>query len=91
MWMPERALEPEYMDDHLPEQAVVDEVYRFLSFINRWLGGSRATLQRFDEFSRTWSPGERIDVLDVATGAGDVPRALIAWGRVEGVLNMGKL
>ena len=84
MWMPERAREREYLDDHVPEQAVVDEVYRFLSFINRWLGGSRATLQRFDELSRSWTPGERIDVLDVATGAGDVPRALVAWGRRRG-------
>ena len=84
MWMPERTLEREYMDDHEPEQAVVDDVYRFLSFINRWLGGSRATLQRFDDLSRTWKSGERIDVLDVATGAGDVPGALIAWGRRRG-------
>ena len=84
MWMPQRTLEREYMDDHAPDQAVVDEVYRFLSFINRWLGGSRATIQRFREISRSWKPGERIEVLDVATGGGDGPRALIAWGRRRG-------
>ena len=72
------------MDDHTPSQEVVDEVYRFLGAINRWLGGTRATLRRFEEFSRGWTPGERITVLDVASGGGDLARALILWGRARG-------
>ena len=58
--MEHRSLEREYMDDHVPPQEVVDEVYRFLGWINRWLGGTRATLHRFEEFSRGWHPGERV-------------------------------
>ena len=82
--MPQRSLEREYMDDHTPPQEVVDEVYRFLGAIGRWLGGTRATLRRFEEFSRGWTVGERITVLDVASGGGDIARALIRWGRVRG-------
>ena len=84
MWMPQRSLEREYMDDHTPPQEVVDEVYRFLGAIGRWLGGTRATLRRFEELSRGWTVGERITVLDVASGGGDLARALIRWGRVRG-------
>ena len=72
------------MDDHTPPQEVIDEVYRFLGAISRWLGGTRATLRRFEELSRGWSVGERITVLDVASGGGDLARALIRWGRARG-------
>ena len=82
--MPRRSLEREYMDDHTPPQEVLDEVYRFLGGISRWLGGTRATLRRFEEFSRGWTAGERITVLDVASGGGDLARALIGWGRARG-------
>lgn len=74
----------EILDDHEPEQAVVDRIYAFLSMINRRFGGAQATIARFETFSRSWNPGERIEVLDVASGAADVPRALVAWGRRRG-------
>jgi ubiquinone/menaquinone biosynthesis C-methylase UbiE len=52
--------------------------------VNRYFGGVGGTIARFDDFSKTWRAGERIDVLEVACGAADVPRALIAWGRSRG-------
>lgn len=79
-----RSLQPEIMDDHEPEQEAVDQIYSFLTMVNRRFGGVRATLKRFEEFSRAWQPNERIEVLDLASGAADVPRALIAWGRRRG-------
>lgn len=79
-----RTYQREIMDDHEPEPAVVDRVYRFLAMVNRRFGGSRATIDRFEVFSRGWRPGERIEILDLATGAADVPRALVAWGRRRG-------
>lgn len=84
MWMPHRAKQREYMDDHTPPQKIVDEVYWFLRTINRWFGGTRATLQRFDELSRSWAAGERVDVLDVACGGADQARALVEWGAGRG-------
>jgi SAM-dependent methyltransferase len=79
-----RIYQREILDDHEPEQAVVDRIYAFLSMVNRRFGGAQATIDRFEVFSRTWQPGERIDVLDIACGAADIPRALIAWGRRRG-------
>jgi len=84
MWMSQRSLEREFMDDHTPPQDVVDDVYQFLGRINRWLGGTRATLHRFEEFSRGWRAGQRVEVLDVATGGGDFARALVRWGHARG-------
>ena len=80
-----RTLEREIMDDHVPPQEVVDEVYRFLGGINKWLGGVRATLRHFERFSHGWEPGQRLRVLDVACGGGDMGRALVAWARRRGV------
>lgn len=74
----------EILDDHEPEQPVVDRIYAFLSMVNRRFGGAAATIARFEVFSRSWKPGERIDVLDIASGAADIPRALVAWGRRRG-------
>ncbi len=84
MWQAQRSLEREHMDDHTPPQSVLDEVYWFLGAISRWLGGTRATLRRFDQLSRGWAAGARITVLDVACGGGDLARELHAWGRSRG-------
>lgn len=80
----ERTYQHEILDDHTPEQAVVDKIYAFLGGVNRYLGGTRATITRFEAFSQTWSAGERIEVLDVASGGADLARALVAWGRHRG-------
>ena len=82
--MRSRIYDPEIMDVETVDQATADEIYRYLAAINRWLGGVRATIARFEQFSRMWRTGERIDVLDIASGAADVPRALVAWGRSRG-------
>lgn len=79
-----RIYQHEILDDHEPEQAVIDQVYRFLAMVNRRFGGADATITRFETFSRSWHKGQRIDVLDIASGAADIPRALIAWGRARG-------
>lgn len=83
-WLGARSYEHEIFDDHEPTQDVVDRMYRFLTMVNRRFGGAAATINRFESFSGTWRAGERIDVLDIATGAADIPRALIAWGRERG-------
>ena len=79
-----RIFKKEILDNETPEQPVVDEIYRYLASVNRYLGGVRATVGRFEAFSRFWRTVERIEVLEVACGAADMPRALIAWGRARG-------
>lgn len=47
-----------------------------LSAVNRWLGGRRAVLRSLAPLVTRGSP---ISILDAGTGAGDIPRALVAW------------
>jgi ubiquinone/menaquinone biosynthesis C-methylase UbiE len=53
----------------------------FIRRINAALGYTRATLRHLDDFSRGWSRGQPITILDVATGSGDVPRAIFRWAK----------
>lgn len=80
----QRIYQHEILDDHEPEQPVVDKIYAFLAMVNRRFGGAAATIARFDAFSQSWKAGDRIEVLDIASGAADIPRALVAWGRGRG-------
>jgi len=82
--MRSRIYQPEIMDEETVDQETADEIYRYLASINRLFGGVSGTIARFEAFSRSWRPGERIEVLEIACGAADVPRALIAWGRAHG-------
>jgi 2-polyprenyl-3-methyl-5-hydroxy-6-metoxy-1,4-benzoquinol methylase len=79
-----RSTEHEILDDDQPEQAVLDRVYAFLAMANRRFGGTAATLARLEVLRRSWTPGERIEILDVAAGAADIARAVIGWGARRG-------
>ncbi len=49
--------------------------------VNRWLGGSRVVLAHLAK----WLPAEAAArVLDVGTGAGDIPRAVARWAAKRG-------
>ncbi len=74
-----RSLAPERLDVETPPRDLVEGSYRFLSFINRRLGGVRATRRAFEEFAAGWGPSQKIRVLDVASGTGDIPKALATW------------
>jgi hypothetical protein len=55
-----------------------------LETINYWFGGLRATLQSLRRFSRRWTPGETVRLLDLGTGGADTPRAIVRWARRNG-------
>jgi len=74
-----RSLEPERLDVETPPRDLVERSYRFLSFVNRRLGGVRATRLAFEEFAPRWGAESKIRVLDVASGSGDIPNALERW------------
>lgn len=80
----QRRLTPELMDDPGVEPEMIRRSLRFIRRVNTLLGYTRATLSHLDRFSRSWKPGERITVLDVATGSADIPRAIARWGRQRG-------
>jgi ubiquinone/menaquinone biosynthesis C-methylase UbiE len=77
--MKTRSLEPERLDVESPPRDLVERSYRFLSFVNRRLGGVRATRLAFEEFAPRWGADSRLRVLDVASGSGDIPTALERW------------
>ena len=56
----------------------------YIRRINQFLGYTRATLAHLQRFSARWKPGERIDVVDLATGSADVPLAIVRWGARRG-------
>lgn len=51
--------------------------------VNQWLGGTRVALQAMAPLLQG-ARGE-VTVLDVATGSGDIPLALVRWARTEGI------
>ncbi len=59
-------------DPDLDERELADSL-RHVGEVNRWLGGTRALVRELDRRL----PPRTADVLDVGTGAADVPRALV--------------
>jgi hypothetical protein len=79
-----RRREDEWMDALDVEPRKLDRSLRFIRRVNALLGYTRATLAHFRRFSRRWTRGQPISVLDVATGSADIPRALACWGGRRG-------
>ncbi len=68
----------EHLDAAKHEPAQLDLTLDHLAAVNRWLGGTRVVLKHM----RQWLPegeGGCSRVLDVGTGAGDIPRAIVGW------------
>lgn len=80
-----RQLTPERMDEPDANPRELERALRFLRFVNARLGGARASMRPFRKWARSWSNGETIRVLDVATGAADIPLALIEWAEANNV------
>jgi ubiquinone/menaquinone biosynthesis C-methylase UbiE len=82
---PARAHEEEWMD--LPGQApaLVDECLNDLRRLNRFTGGISLTVFALAYLTRDLAPGAGIEILDVATGGGDFPRAMAGWARRRGL------
>lgn len=71
----------EYMDEAGAAGADLERALVELRWINRFLGGTGATLNAFGQLGLKG----KVRVLDVGTGAGDIPVALVKWGRSIGV------
>jgi ubiquinone/menaquinone biosynthesis C-methylase UbiE len=79
-----RRREAEWMDDPHADPAILEDSLRFIRRINFWLGYTRATIQHLRDFSRRWDRGKTIRIVDLATGSGDVPRAILHWAAKNG-------
>jgi ubiquinone/menaquinone biosynthesis C-methylase UbiE len=74
----------EWMDAPDADPATLHRSLRFIRRINALLGYTRATLWHLERFSRNWKHGEKIRMIDLATGSGDVPRAILRWADARG-------
>lgn len=52
--------------------------------VNRFAGGTAVVLRHLPELLDGVSRGTTITLLDIATGSGDIPRALVRWERRHG-------
>jgi ubiquinone/menaquinone biosynthesis C-methylase UbiE len=75
---------PEWMDEPGADAEQLRKSLRYLRRINWFLGYTRSTLTHLQRFSRHWKSDETIRILDIATGSGDVPRAMLAWAKPRG-------
>src|SRR5260221_10659812 len=74
----------EWMDEPDVHPNELRRSLKFIQRVNRFLGYTRATIAHLDRFSRNWKPGEHIEILDIATGSADIPRAILKWADQRG-------
>ncbi|MGV3532556.1 MAG: methyltransferase domain-containing protein [Chthoniobacteraceae bacterium] len=73
---------PELMDVPQPASAELEKDLENLTSLNRHFGSHRLICRFLD----TWlKPGGNYRILDLATGAGDIPRLMVRWARAHGV------
>lgn len=84
---PERQRGFEHLDDPSLPSGVALHSLRDIALANRWFGGTRAILAElrpvFDEFKRTSL--RSCSLLDVGTGLGDTPVAVVHAGKANGI------
>ena len=73
-----RTVASEYLDAARHDPAVLDLTLDHLTGVNRWLGGARVITRHLETCLPT---SGTLRVLDVGTGASDIPRAIVVWGK----------
>jgi 2-polyprenyl-3-methyl-5-hydroxy-6-metoxy-1,4-benzoquinol methylase len=81
----ERATGDELMDTVPMSEPEARATLRFLQLTNRRFGGTRTILRHLAGWSTAWPVGRTIHLLDVGTGAADIPAALVRWARRRGI------
>ena len=84
-----RSHELEIIDaPHLLSSSEWRVILRELRIVNRWLGGSRAALQEIkpliQEIAGEKTNKRLVEIVDLGSGSGDIPVALVTWARRAG-------
>jgi len=74
---------PEIMDRPGNEPTLLRADLRVLEDVNRCLGGYRIPLLYLRKLSGSLRSAKTLTILDLATGAADVPRAIATWARSQ--------
>ena len=72
------------MDEPGADPSLLASSLRFIKRVNSLFGYTRATIGHLERFSAGWKRGETIQLLDLATGSADVPRAILRWADRRG-------
>lgn len=74
---------PELMDAPDADPRLLEEDLRNLRLMNRWFGGLAAVRRHLEPMLERTPPGSTLRVLDLATGSGDHPLALVQYARAR--------
>ena len=75
----------ELLDDPAADPDIVATSLRNIGRSNRWFGGWAAVRHGLGQVLAGVPPGTELTLLDLGTGAGDLPRAAIRWGARRGL------
>jgi 2-polyprenyl-3-methyl-5-hydroxy-6-metoxy-1,4-benzoquinol methylase len=78
--VPCRRDEPEFLDEPTSVLAELPGNLSDIRLLNRWFGGLPPVLFHLQRLTGTAS---RLTILDVATGSGDIPSAVVRWARAR--------
>jgi ubiquinone/menaquinone biosynthesis C-methylase UbiE len=87
LFTPPRVLRAELIDSEEPSDSDFAHSFGDIARVNRYLGGTRAVLNALDPLILSVPNGQRVRILDIATGSADIPRAVVQasrrgrWGR----------
>jgi len=85
LWLPARSQQPEWLDaDDIPAQDLQRNLDD-LRWLNRYLGSHWLLCTALQRVWRQVGCPNHLRVLDVGTGAGDIPASLTRWGERRGV------
>lgn len=78
-YLTRRSIQPEQMSQPDVDPDELHRALQFLAWLNRHFSGTRPILRLFARERTTWTGTDPIRVLDVGTGAGDIPAAMARW------------
>ena len=81
----ERIVTPEFMDDPAIAPDDLARSLTFIRFVNRWLRGAGALIRHLKAWSHQWPRDRPVTLLDVGTGAADIPLRARAWAERAGL------
>jgi Methyltransferase domain len=80
------SLGTELLDNPGADPATVKRSLRNVARANRWFGGAAAARYGLGLLLGGLAPGRPLTLLDLGTGAGDLPRRAVGWARRRGHL-----
>lgn len=82
--VPAQRFEAELLDAPISDLDLLERNFHDMARVNRYLGGNWAVLRRVGRWIQALPPGYTPTILDIATGAGQGPQAMVRWAARQG-------